>query len=114
MAPAGDAPDPTRATLVAILQQLNRAEAVHEGNPGEQGLGLPDLERIFQKFWAVERDGVKVPVVLGLLVRNGMVEATRTAPSGGVARGSIATVYRISAEGKRYLVDAQERSDRIA
>ncbi len=113
MAP-GDTPDPTRATLVAILQQLNRVEAVHEGNPSEQGLALSDLERLLQKFWAVERDGVKLPVVLGLLVRNGMVDATRSTAPGGGPRGPGPAVYRISAEGKRYLVDAQEKSDRIA
>ncbi len=112
MAPA-DAPDPTRAMLVAILQQLNRVEAVHEGTPSEQGLALPDLERIFQRFWAVEQDGVKVPVALGLLVRNRLVEASRPAPAAS-GRGTGSTVYRISAEGKRYLVDAQVKSDRIA
>jgi hypothetical protein len=113
MAPT-DAPDPTRATLVAILQQLNRVEAMHEGNPSEQALGLSDLQRIFQKFWAVERDGVKVPVALGLLVRNQLVEAAAEGDRPGDGRGATPARYRISAEGKRYLVDAQEKSDRIA
>ena len=42
--PTGEAPDPVRATLVAILQQLNRVESIHEGRAKDQALELADIE----------------------------------------------------------------------
>lgn len=111
--PSGDRPDPVRATLVAILQQLNRSESMHEGQAHQQALELPDLERLLQRFWAVENDGVKVPLALGLLLRNGLVEVQ----SGGVrspkSREHVRVRYRITADGKRFLVDALAKADRI-
>jgi hypothetical protein len=115
--PTGDPPDPVRATLVAILQQLNRAESINEGQTRDQALALVDLERMLGKFWAIEQDLVKVPLALGLLVRNGMVEVQATAnfpqkPQG--ARPAPKSYYRITAGGKQFLVDTLEKSDRIA
>jgi len=106
-------PDPIRATLVAILQQLNRVESIHEGRARDQMLELPDLERLLHRFWAVEDDHVKVPLALGLLVRNGLVEVAggATFPSKGKAPARVR--YHITAEGKRFLVEAQEKTDRI-
>jgi hypothetical protein len=46
--PSGDPPDPVRATLVVILQQLNRVESLHEGRERDQALGLSDLERMLE------------------------------------------------------------------
>ncbi len=115
--PPGDAPDPVRATLVAILQQLNRTESMHEGHAREQSLELADLERMLAKFWAIDQDLVKVPLALGLLVRNGMVEVqtpgnyasgTHAARTGGKAH------YRITAGGKQFLVENLQKSDRIS
>ncbi|HYA57153.1 MAG TPA: hypothetical protein VEH57_01635 [Thermoplasmata archaeon] len=112
--PTGEAPDPVRATLVAILQQLNRVESIHEGRAKDQALELADIERMLDRFWAIERGGVKVPLALGLLVRNRLVEVhsgsdyPRRATPSGRAR------YRITAEGKRFLVEALEKTDRIA
>ncbi len=107
-------PDPVRATLVAILQQLNRVESMHEGRAPDQMLELPDLERLLHRFWAVEEGRVKVPLALGLLLRNRLVEA-----QGGVnfaARGKVPAQvrYRITAEGKRFLVESLEKADRIS
>jgi hypothetical protein len=112
VAPGDDRPDPVRATLVAVLQQLNRAESMNEGRARDQALELRDVERLLTKFWAVEQDDVKIPVVLGLLVRNRMVEAKLaddTPPSDGTRR----VRYRITADGKAYLIEAQEKTDRI-
>jgi hypothetical protein len=112
--PKGDAPDPIRATLVAILQQLNRVESIHEGRAQDQTLELPEIERMLGRFWAVDRGEVKVPLALGLLVRNRLVEVQ----SGSDFPGKKAPVgrarYRITTEGKRFLVDALEKTDRIA
>ena len=115
--PPGDGPDPVRATLIAILQQLNRAESVHEGRARDQSLTLSDLERILADFWAVSKGLVKVPLALGLLVRNGLVEARAGASFAANQSTKPATSqarYSITAAGKQFLVDTQQQSDRIA
>lgn len=110
--PSRDRPDPVRATLVAILQQLNRVESMHEGRVADQMVELGDLERLLARFWAVENDGVKIPLALGLLLRNRLVEAVSTGPA--VERPRRPVRYRITAEGKRFLVEALEKTDRIS
>ena len=114
--PSRAPPDPVRASLVAILQQLNRVETRNEGQVKDQVLELSELERLLGKFWAVEQGLVKVSLALGLLVRNGLVEARADgnyAAAAGAARVRRA-LYQITAAGKQFLVDAQEKSDRIA
>ncbi len=105
--------DPVRATFVAILQQLNRVESLHEGRARDQSLELVDIERILRRFQPVDDGEAKVSQALGLLVRNGLVHAQ--APE-RPARGSSTPLkarYRITAEGKAFLVEALKRSDRI-
>jgi hypothetical protein len=111
--PSGERPNPVRATLVAILQQLNRMESLHEGQVREQTLELEDLERLLQHFWAVENDRVKVPLALGLLVRNGLVEVETGISRPPKRREPGHVRYHITAEGKRFLVDALAKADRI-
>ncbi len=114
--PTGEAPpDPVRTTLVAILQQLNRAESVYEGRERDQSLTLPDLERVLRKHPPVEDGQVKVALALGLLVRNGFVEADAAPGAWGAKKPPAQKArYRITANGKQFLVDAQQKSDRIA
>ena len=107
-------PDPVRATLVAVLQQLNRVESMHEGRTHDQTLELPDLERLLHRFWAVEEDRVKIPLVLGLLVRNGLVEAVGGATYASKGKVPSRVRYHITAEGKKFLVDTVQDSDRIS
>jgi hypothetical protein len=110
---ADDAPDPVRSTLVALLQQLNRAESINEGRLREQTLELAEMERLLSRFWAVEHGQVKVPVALGLLVRNGLVQA-RLPDARATAKGApVKAIYQITAEGKAFLVEVQKSSDRI-
>jgi hypothetical protein len=111
--PTSGGADPVRATLVAILQQLNRAESIHEGRARDQMLELPEIERLLQRFWAVETDHVKIPLALGLLVRNGLVEVHGGAGYPARSRETARVRYRITAEGKRFLIDALQKSDRI-
>jgi len=113
MAPE-DSPDPVRATLVAILQQLNRVESLHEGRARDQTLELSDLERILRRFGPVDDGTAKVPQALGLLVRNGLVHAQVDERTARGARSRPPAKYRITAEGKAFLVDALRKSDRIA
>jgi len=108
-----DQPDPVRATLIAILQQLNRVESIHEGNDDRQSLELREIERLLSDFWAIRHDQVKVPLVLGLLVRNGMVEAQAGEPARTPGRTASPASYRITTDGKRFLVDSAHQADRI-
>jgi hypothetical protein len=112
MPPDDDRRDPVHATLVAILQQLNRAESIHEGQEG-QTLELREIERLLSDFWAIKHDDVKIPLVLGLLVRNGMVEAQAGPPASARSRTPSPASYRITTEGKRFLIDTSQQSDRI-
>jgi len=110
--PADAAPDPVRATLVAILQQLNRVEALYEGRARDQALTLADLDRVLRKFPPIEDGEVKLGIALGLLVRNRLVEVeTAPAPRN---RPAPPAHYRITAEGKQFLVEALAKADRIA
>lgn len=105
--------DPVRATLLAILQQLNRVESIHEGNDHRQTLELREIERLLSDFWAIKHDQVKIPLVLGLLVRNGMVEVRPGAPVPARSRTLSPASYRITTEGKKFLVDSAHQTDRI-
>jgi len=113
MASAEAKPDPVRSTLIAVLQQLNRAESMHEGHEHRQTLELREIERLLSDFWAIKLDQVKVPLVLGLLVRNGMVDVQAGAPGASPARGLAPAAYRITTEGKRFLVESSKQIDRI-
>lgn len=110
----GERPDPIRATFVAILQQLNRAESLHEGRLRDQALELADLERILREFAPVDDGEVKVSQALGLLVRNGLVHAQAGERATRGERGHGPARYRITAEGKAFLVEALRKADRIA
>ncbi len=110
-----DAPpaDPIRATFVAILQQLNRAESIHEGRDQDRTLDLEDLLRTLRKFWAIEDEHVKLPFALGLLVRNGLVlQEAAARPDGDHPPTRVR--YRITAQGKQFLIEATQKSDRIS
>jgi len=113
MPPDDEQKDPVRATLIAILQQLNRVESMHEGQEQRQTLELKEIERLLSEFWAIKLDHVKVPLALGLLVRNGMVDAQAGEPLSSRVRALSPASYRITSEGKRFLVDSSHQSDRI-
>jgi len=108
-----EAPDPVRATFVAILQQLNRAESIHEGQHHEQALYLDELERALRRFWAVDEQRVKLPHALGLLLRNGLVRAEVDGGRGSHGSSGGRPRYRITSEGKQFLVEALLKADRI-
>jgi hypothetical protein len=69
------------------------------------------------KFWAIDQGLVKVSLALGLLVRNGMVEAQSPGnytPSARTPNSTAKAQYRITAGGKQFLIENLEKSDRIA
>jgi len=105
--------DPVRATLIAILQQLNRVESIHEGREDRQTLELKEVERLLSDFWVIKHDHVKISLALGLLIRNGMVEAQAGEPASAPSRTPTPASYRITSEGKRFLVESSHQADRI-
>jgi len=109
----GEPADPVRATFVAILQQLNRAESLHEGRDHDQALALDDLARTLRHFWAVDEKRVKLPLALGLLVHNGLVRAEVSGGAPGRSRTPASARYRITPQGKQFLVEALHKGDRI-
>lgn len=115
MAPGPDAAgaDPVRATLLAILKQLNQAESVHEGKTAEQALELAELERRLSDFWAVDQGTVKVALALGLLLRNGLVAAQANGEFSWQRQRAAKQLYQITAEGKKFLVETIKTNDRI-
>jgi hypothetical protein len=110
---SGQAPDPVRATFVAILQQLNRAESIHEGRDHAQALYLEELDRALRRFWAVDEKKVKIALALGLLLRNGLVRIETGGPTAGPGRSSGGARYRITSQGKQFLIEALQKTDRI-
>lgn len=116
MHPMAGAPgpgDPIRVTLLGILKQLNQAEAHHGGTMEEPALELAELERRLKDLGPVGDGSVKVALAVGLLLRNGLVE-TRADKGYSWQRGRDVTQrYQITAEGKRFLVDSIQESQRI-
>jgi len=106
-------PDPVRATLVAILKQLNQADAMYEGKRVEQALELTELEQQLADFWAVKAGSIKISLALGLLLRNRLVNVQAPGDYSWQRQRNPGHRYQITAEGKRFLVDAIETSDRI-
>jgi hypothetical protein len=110
---AGTKTDPVRATLLAILRQLNQAETVHEGAAGEQALELPEIQRRLSDFWAVDDGSVKLGLALGLLLRNGLVAAAGASDYSWQRQRTASQRYQITPEGKKFLVESIQTSERI-
>ncbi|HZY70177.1 MAG TPA: hypothetical protein VFF67_04260 [Thermoplasmata archaeon] len=107
------ADDPVRATLLAILRLLNQADADHEGDAAEQALELAELERRLENFIATQKDAVNVSLAVGLLLRNGFVAVQNGGDYSWTRQRDAQVRYGITAEGKKFLVEAMETSDRI-
>ena len=105
--------DPVRATLLAVLRQLNQTEAHHEGNEQDQALELAELETRLSDFWAVKQGKIKVPLAVGLLLRNRMVETRSDAKESWQRQRTVQQRYQITVEGKRFLTEALTTESRI-
>jgi hypothetical protein len=105
--------DPVRATLLAILKQLNKTDSGQTNELSDPALELQELESRLREFWAVGDGSVKIALAVGLLLRNGLVEA-RSDPGYSWQRGrDVAQRYQITTEGKKFLVSSLEDSGRI-
>jgi len=97
-----------------VLKQLNQAETVHEGQAAEQALELAEIERRLSDFWAIEKGAIKVPLALGLLLRNGLIRIQDDGAYSWQRQRDVASRYCLTSEGKKFLVSAMESNDRIA
>ncbi len=108
------APDPARNTLVEILKLLNEAEEKHEGKPPEQAMELGEIETKMTDFPPVKQGNIKVALAVGLLLRNRFVIADSASQYSWERQRDVAQRYRITPEGKKFLVDSIENSNRIS
>jgi hypothetical protein len=109
-----------RVAILAILKQLNQAETVHEGRSAEQAVEFDELERRLNgsisptNGSAVPNNGrAKLALALGLLVRNGLCRAEADPDYSWQRQRPACRRFRITAEGKRFLVQAIDTADRI-
>ncbi len=113
-APSASSQDPVRATLVEILRQLNQAESMHEGKSAEQALELPEIQDRLHDFWGVTKGQVKIQLAVGLLLRNGLVAVQAAGDYSWQRQRAAGHRYAITAEGKKFLISANQTSDRIS
>jgi hypothetical protein len=112
---AADKEDPARATLLAILRQLNQAEENNEGKAADQALELGELEQRLADFGPVKQGSIKVSLALGLLLRNGLVVPQRDGGDYSWQRQrSSPQRYQITPDGKKFLLESIQTSDRIS
>lgn len=112
VAPRGEPEDPTRAALLEVLRLLNQAESYHDER--EKGLELDEIRGGMQEHWSVQKAGVNVPVVVGLLLRNRMVDLVGGTVRSWTRQRDIGPHYRINGEGKMYLAKWLSESKRVA
>jgi hypothetical protein len=110
-----DKEDPARATLLAILRNLNQAEENNEGKAPDQALELAELEQRLSDFGPVKQGSIKVSLALGLLLRNGLVVPQRDGGEYSWQRQRNSPQrYQITPDGKKFLLDSIQTSDRIS
>jgi hypothetical protein len=111
--PAPTEGDPVRATLLAILKQLNQADSQQSGTVTIPALELSELELRLRDFWAVGDGSVTVSLAVGLLLRNGLVASLSDQEFSWQRGRDVAQRYNITPDGKKFLVDSLGKSERI-
>lgn len=106
-------PDPVRETLLAILRQLNQAESRHEGREIEQELELTEIESRIGNDAGPKDGAISVALAVGLLLRNGLVKASGAGDYSWQRQRSAHQRYRITSEGKKFLLESIETSNRV-
>lgn len=104
---------PVRETFFAILRQLNKADVENTPDSPEQSLELVELERRLADFPALLTGEVRLPVALGLLLTNGYVAAAQDQEYSWGRGRNVERRYRITPEGKQFLVENLVESDRV-
>jgi hypothetical protein len=97
-------------TLVEVLRHLNQAS---ERRTDVDGLEFRELERTLARFWTTELSTGQIQQALQVLLQNGMV-AEECAPAYAWDRRRVlGDRFRITPEGKSYLVRQIRATDRI-
>jgi hypothetical protein len=96
-----------------VLRQLNQTEAHHEGSEQDQALELAEIEQRLSDFWAVKQGKIKIPLAVGLLLRNKMVETRADPKESWQRQRSVHQRYQITVEGKRFLTESLTTETRI-
>jgi hypothetical protein len=97
-------------TLLEVLRHLNQAS---ERRSDVEGVELLELERMMARFWTIEMREQELSKALGVLLENGLA-AEENAPSYAWDRQRVlGDRYRITSEGKAYLVRQIQATDRI-
>jgi hypothetical protein len=74
---------------------------------------LTEIETALLDFWAVKQGRVKVPLAVGLLLRNAMIATRRDASYSWQRQRGVTQRYQITTEGKKFLTEAVQRDERI-
>jgi hypothetical protein len=107
------ATDPVGATLLAILELLRGSEHATGRRPNGPALGLDDLERRLQAAAPGGSKAVPVALALGLLVRQGLVQAQGSERGAWRETDQDRQLYQITPEGRQFLTDARAAAPRL-
>ncbi|MCI4334039.1 MAG: hypothetical protein L3K04_00150 [Thermoplasmata archaeon] len=105
--------DPTRATMLELLRQLNRSEEEHAQDSPDRAKELPDLEGTLGGFWAVKSGQVSVRFALGLLLKNQMIRQNSDQEFSWGKGRSMGSRFAITTQGKQFLLASIEDAGRV-
>ena len=99
----------THATVLELLQLLNRAEERPEGG----GLARNELEREMEQFWTIASGESDLISDLEMLVTNGLVRVDILDSRPARLESSPGGRYRITNEGRSFLLNQQRESGEV-
>jgi hypothetical protein len=98
-------------TIIEVLRRLNQAS---ERRTEIDGMEFLELERSMARFWTVEFGEKRITEALNVLLQNGLA-AQESAPAYAWDRRRVlGERFRITAEGKAYLLRQIRETDRIS
>jgi len=97
-------------TVVEVLRRLNQA---CERRAEIEGMEFLELERSMARFWTVEFGEGRITEALRVLLQNGLVAEESTPAYAWDRRRVLGERFRITAQGKAYLLRQIRETDRI-
>jgi hypothetical protein len=101
-----------RVALLQVLRELNKS-AQAATHPEDNGLELREIMDRLTESQAGRAGAMRVPVILGTLVQNGMVDYVGTKVYSWVRQRDVRDRYVITTQGKEFLRLNVETNDRI-
>lgn len=98
------------ATLVEILRRLNQAS---ERQTGVDGLERLELERTMARYWTLPTRGTELEEALRVLEENRLVAQEQSRVYAWDRQRYVGDRFRITADGKAYLLRQVQVTDRI-